>query len=358
MDNLYNKAVSCLLGQMIGDALGARYEFLNETVTNQIKKDSVNNFLPILGGGIWNVDPGQVTDDTEMAFALIESIKIHKTIDSKYILDQYINWHKSKPFDEGYNTKYIFGNDNNKSVDLSKKLAVDYDNINLTKHGSPNLSNGCLMRISPIGILLAPIIKIGFENLGIDKLSSIIIDITKKDTLLTHSSNTAVIACSVYVSLIGGNIVFGRQNFRNTLQLIKKIGSFDNIINRIIEKSIRFDNLDPPATVKIGYLGTGLQLAIMNSIYVSQHKKSFYSSILDTIKLGGDTDTNAAIVGSSIGSLVEVNEIPSIWIKTVTNYANKSFLQSRLEKFKPYKMFKFTDLKLLIQVGYDITNNF
>lgn len=354
IENLYNKSVSCFLGQMIGDSLGARYEFYNKNITNQIKNDSINGFLPILGGGVWNVDPGQVTDDTEMAFALIESIKICKTIDSKYILNQYINWHKSKPFDEGYNTKFIFGNDNNRSVDFSKKLAINYDIISQNKHGSPNLSNGCLMRISPIGILLAPIIKIGFTKLEIDQLISIILNITKMDTPLTHSSNTAIIASAVYASLIGGNIAFGRKYFCNTLKLIKTIGSYDPIVDQIVKKSINFSKLDPPATVKIGYLGTGLQLAILNSIYVSQHNKSFYSAILDTIKLGGDTDTNAAIVGSSIGSLVEINEIPINWIKTVTNYNNKNFLQERLEKFKPYKTFKWNDLKLLIQIGYNI----
>jgi hypothetical protein len=49
-------------GQLIGDALGCRYEFKESAmVRNEMAKDrQPDGFLPILGGGIFGLRPGQV----------------------------------------------------------------------------------------------------------------------------------------------------------------------------------------------------------------------------------------------------------------------------------------------------------
>ena len=49
-----------MYGQIVGDALGLRYEFQKKgTVLMQIAKDlDENHFLPILGGGIHRLEAG------------------------------------------------------------------------------------------------------------------------------------------------------------------------------------------------------------------------------------------------------------------------------------------------------------
>lgn len=56
------KAVGCLYGQLIGDALGCRYEFMTAPVVQKMIKDDLNNMqlLPILGGGPFHMVAGQV----------------------------------------------------------------------------------------------------------------------------------------------------------------------------------------------------------------------------------------------------------------------------------------------------------
>lgn len=56
------KAIGCLYGQLIGDALGCRYEFKCAADTQaMIAKDlNVEKFLAILGGGPFKLSPGQV----------------------------------------------------------------------------------------------------------------------------------------------------------------------------------------------------------------------------------------------------------------------------------------------------------
>ena len=56
----------CLLGLAAGDALGTTLEFR-----------SPGSFAPLsdmVGGGPFNLDPGQWTDDTSMALCLAESL--------------------------------------------------------------------------------------------------------------------------------------------------------------------------------------------------------------------------------------------------------------------------------------------
>ncbi len=57
--------------------------------------------------------------------------------------------------------------------------------------------------------------------------------------------------------------------------------------------------LDPAHN--FGYLKHGFVLAFM---YLKEENISFNHAIRETIALGGETDTNAAIVGGMIGALV------------------------------------------------------
>lgn len=69
---MLKRALGCLYGQLIGDALGCRYEFSDARRTEMmLKMDSEpDGFLPILGGGPFNMSPGQVLDFTSFSLKL------------------------------------------------------------------------------------------------------------------------------------------------------------------------------------------------------------------------------------------------------------------------------------------------
>lgn len=62
----------CVIGAFVGDAAGARLEF-EENLT----REDVTEALKFNGGGVFNVGPGQVTDDSELAMCLIHGISGH-----------------------------------------------------------------------------------------------------------------------------------------------------------------------------------------------------------------------------------------------------------------------------------------
>ena len=51
----------------MGDACGAYLEFTEQTINESLMDECMR--MP--GGGFWDVGPGQVTDDSELAFCLM-----------------------------------------------------------------------------------------------------------------------------------------------------------------------------------------------------------------------------------------------------------------------------------------------
>ena len=75
-----------LLGLAVGDALGTTLEF-----------KAPGTFKPItymVGGGPFNLSPGEWTDDTSMALCLAESLTKKNDLDLDDQLKRYIQWWK------------------------------------------------------------------------------------------------------------------------------------------------------------------------------------------------------------------------------------------------------------------------
>ena len=76
----------CLLGLAVGDALGTPLEF-----------KPPGSFTPVtdmIGGGPFNLKPGQWTDDTSMALCLAESLIECRGFNPKDQMERYVRWWK------------------------------------------------------------------------------------------------------------------------------------------------------------------------------------------------------------------------------------------------------------------------
>ena len=295
------KIIGCLYGQVIGDALGTRYEFKNSwTVKQLIVRDKINGVLPILGEGPFMVDRGQVTDDTELAFGLLDSIIRSGGYVKEAAAQNYIAWYHSHPFDIGYNTRAVMEN------------SRDYGDL-ISKADKNSLSNGCLMRISPMGIY------------GVEIENSKLLEYCQQDCKMTNPNPIAVNAVQVFVIAIktalhtntnDRSVIFNEAFKYAREPLVQKI------LTRAKERKKSFLLSDgtteiPTSDAKyMGYLGIALQMAFYELLY----GKSFYDSLLNVISQGGDTDTNGCIVGALLGAFYGINGIngiPASWIQDV-----------------------------------------
>lgn len=97
MKNLRDRIAGALYGVAIGDAMGAPLEFMSK---DEIAR-AHGRVTEMIGGGWLNVEPGEITDDTQMTLAVAEGIIENPDDPVKGIGNRFIEWAKSGPKDIG-----------------------------------------------------------------------------------------------------------------------------------------------------------------------------------------------------------------------------------------------------------------
>lgn len=115
-DPIKDRALGCLFGSFIGDSLGSYCEFsksVSDDLMDQGRKKSIL-VMTMPGGGVFDLLPGQLTDDSELASHLLRGLS---TLDPeapfpaqhfsllRAIASEYATWLDSNPFDIGITCK-------------------------------------------------------------------------------------------------------------------------------------------------------------------------------------------------------------------------------------------------------------
>ncbi len=66
-----------------------------------------------------------------------------------------------------------------------------------------------------------------------------------------------------------------------------------------------------------GHHTTSLKIAFQRSFYYLYHEVDFVTAISQTVMEGGDTDTNACIVGGMIGAMYGIKDLPREYVKII-----------------------------------------
>jgi ADP-ribosylglycohydrolase len=221
-----------LLGLAAGDALGTTLEF-----------KTPGTFKPLsdmVGGGPFNLQPGQWTDDTSMALCLGESLVQCHGFDPKDQMERYVRWWRDghlsctgRCFDIGITV----------SAALSK----------YTETGDPfsgsvdprSAGNGSLMRLAPVPLAYR-------EN------SERAIHYAGESSRTTHGAPAAVDACKFYTALILGALKGWSKEELLSTDFYQ--GSLVPEIAEIAAGSYRKKN--PPAIAGTGYVFKSLEAAL------------------------------------------------------------------------------------------------
>lgn len=293
-----------LYGHAYGDASGAILEFLGHLPTQKEIQDAMD----LKGGGALGVAPGQVTDDTELSVQLFKALYNYENKDENdmrniedFISEKYIEWVNSEPFDIGITTQNAFLGSKN-AFEMRKRAE---------KLNSESESNGALMRCIPLAVY-------SYNH----KLTpSKIYDLIEKDVYLTHSKKTVVNFVFMYVSIL--------------IYLFKNDGKIDDDFkDKIFNISLKLkderlinivQNFNKPRNCAklIGWDAHAFSL----TLYCLMNNLNFEDGIKYTLSKGGDTDTNAAIVGGILGARYGINSVPLVdkIVKCKPNYNRNEF---------------------------------
>jgi ADP-ribosylglycohydrolase len=273
-----------LLGLAVGDALGTTLEF-----------QAPNSFAPIsdiVGGGPFDLLPGQWTDDTSMALCLAVSVTECKGFDALDQMERYRRWYR-----EGYMscTGRCF------DIGLTVQAALrKFEATGQPYCGSVDpmtAGNGSLMRLAPVPLAFAGSPAIAVEKSG-------------QSSATTHGAEEAIDACRYFAALLV-KVVEGRDR-GDVLSTGPEDSYFGEkpLSRRIADvASGSFMRKQPPAIRGTGYVVDALEAAL----WAFYHSTSFRDGALLAVNLGNDADTTGAIYGQIGGAFYGVEGIPPGW---------------------------------------------
>ena len=272
-----------VIGALVGDAAGGVLEFLGRRPTRQ----DIDHAMTFPGGGVFDLAPGQFTDDGEMTMALVNALAENNGVyDQDVVARSYSDWADSKPFDMGNATSSAL-----KHVDRSSQKVSEVVLRNAAQSNSESKANGSLMRATPLAI----------ASCGSDEAAAIAI--AMNDAKLTHPHIVCQQATAAYTLAIR-HLILNPKDQQGALASVRSyLEPTQSEVFEWFEDAMSGEL--PDGNPNMGFVKIGFTHAFFHL----KEKSGFRSSITQTLALGGDTDTNACIVGGLIGAYYGVEKL-------------------------------------------------
>ena len=332
--------LSCILGAFLGDAMGSYCEFYPESESNSKKVWKDNHSL-------WNIRKGQFTDDSEMALSMAYGLcEGNNSFNLDRIAYFYKLWINSPPFDIGATTKAaICGKERVHKCLYTDKLSETLKD-NTKNFNSESKSNGFLMRNTPMAVWIYYNFKAAFER-DFKKKRPTVFEHTWKyiseEVSLTHFAHETNLGTYIYDFIIFA--ILRENSLSEKTDIVKCFGTvwqdlctfldhtevknfqfyenfsiFNKLFNEIKRRNFnsRSEGLDYLKSRYIGSSNPGyyvhaiiLCFYFLKNVHLYAQSSNAYEEIIFLIcNLGGDTDTNSAIVGGMIGAGFGFSEFP------------------------------------------------
>lgn len=302
MNERKNRFVGCLMGLAVGDAVGTTLEF-----------QAPGTFEPIddmVGGGPFDLQAGEWTDDTSMALCLAASLVEKPGFDPIDQLNRYCRWQR-----EGYMSS------NGTCFDIGNTVRSALDNYRMHRRADSgsrdpkSAGNGSIMRLAPVPMYF-----------GSDAQAAI--DYSGRSSLTTHGATTCVDACRYL-----GGLLWGALNGATKEELLSKNFSpaSDSWASGLLCPPIAeiangsFKRKQPPEIRGSGYVVASLEAAL----WAFHSSDTFRDGCLLAVNLGDDADTTGAIYGQIAGAYYGASSVPAPWAEKL---ARKSLLMEMTEK--------------------------
>lgn len=280
-----DRIAGTLLGLACGDALGAPYEFGPGTLTPEMK-----------GGGPFGWEPGEWTDDTQMAICIAEEGATGQIVPSA-VGDRFVAWIRGQK-DVGIQTRAVVGGASS-GADLPALAAEHF-----ARHPSNAAGNGSLMRTAPVALAC-----LGDR----EAMAAAAMEISA----LTHGDPLAGEACVLWCigidrAISHGDFVGVRQGLEYLPE--NRWGQWETWLDEA-------ETEDPSTFTGNGFVVRALQAAYASILRTpvpdEMSGRHLQQALATAISIGHDTDTVAAIAGALLGARWGASAIPAGWLASI-----------------------------------------
>ncbi|MFG2788880.1 ADP-ribosylglycohydrolase family protein [Streptomyces sp. NPDC048419] len=275
-----DRALGTVIGSAVGDALGAPFEFGPEGAFSA-RFPEPGQGGEMCGGGGW--DPGEATDDTQMAVLVGESLLEHGRLELPDIFSRFRRWSASDPKDIGLQTEAVLSSGD--PWDLA--AALHYQTSQRAA------GNGALMRATTSAVHFAAAGR------------NATMDAARRIAALTHGDHaawegTAVFHELVRVALTGGDPVTAVPD---TLAAVHPD-------HRARYATVLAPDWHPDLATEFN---GAVWPCLASAVWALRTTTSYEAAVRAALDLGGDTDTVAAVTGGLAGSVYGAGAIPERW---------------------------------------------
>jgi ADP-ribosyl-[dinitrogen reductase] hydrolase len=261
-DNKQNRIQASLLGFACADSLGSTTEFMPP----ELIKSSIGVHRDITGGGWLSLEPGEITDDTEMTLCVARSLVECQGFSMKNIADKFVVWYDDGPVDIGSTVRagihrYI------RSGELVRAESHD------------QAGNGGVMRALPLILLYSQDRDIMMDRVVIQ-------------SRLTHNNHDSDQGCRCYADLVAAALS----------------GASKDDLWRVADEyplfaPVMFDGKSG------GYIVETLR-TVLHYFFATD---SLEDCIVGVVNNGQDADTCGALAGGLAGAFYGKDAIPARW---------------------------------------------
>ena len=286
----------CLLGLAVGDAVGTTVEFA--------PRGSFPPLTDMIGGGPFQLEPAQWTDDTSMALCLATSLIERQGFDAIDQMNRYCNW-----------SEFGYLSSNGTCFDIGNTVSAALSRYRTT--GNPfsgsidphSAGNGSLMRLAPVPMFFYP------DRARIRRYSG-------ESSRTTHGAQECIDACRLFAEMLArafdgatkGDILFAHD-----------AADIESAALRAIARGAYRDQTTDDISGS-GYVVHCLEAALWCFLTTD----SFSAAILQAANLGQDADTTAAVCGQIAGAHYGESGIPAHWLERLTMREEIASLADRL----------------------------
>jgi ADP-ribosylglycohydrolase len=234
-----------------------------------------------VGGGVFGWRPGETTDDTALAKAVLEGYRDGTSFDLRRVRDAMLSWQDTRPKDIGNQTARAIGYLRSHPEALS--LPEDPD----------AQGNGAVMRAAPHGA------KAGDAGEAAENAWT--------EAALMHPSWEARASSALVAALVAHLIEgVGPEGALNaSYALLESRKEPGKSVREVLSPLESFEHSPGGWTVYT------TRLALLGLL----DAQDFRTGLDDVIRLAGDADTNGAVLGALLGARFGVRSIPPGWLE-------------------------------------------
>ena len=275
-----------LLGLAAGDALGAPAEFL--TAEQVVEKHGV--ITGMIGGGVYDVAPGEITDATEMMLCVAESLADNGRFEPEDIIARYAAWLESHPLHVSLTVRAaLISYRSGTHWDVASRRAFEI-------LGGPTAGNGSLIRCAPVGLLYSGHAAQRHE-------------ISLRESTLTHFDRLAGWSCAAFNDLVSAAFHGGLAHDVPAIA-----STFDDEDNRVAAVLRDTPAAEAEEIVSSSFVLDTLQTALWTTL----HGADFEHAVTIAVNMGNDATAAGATTGALAGAMYGESGIPERWLDALT----------------------------------------